>query len=147
MTTNSTTDLPGFFGQTITSVRPRGDDVAVNGFVVSPAAARRISGIINFFARWDLVLPGEPWMPFPEKDKRPNRSDEDDVDEDDIFRNASTGPNPKQVIKIRRGLVAILKANEPEELANRIILDDSQIPLILDWEKALNLLIKYPLDF
>jgi hypothetical protein len=86
-------------------------------------------------------------MPFPEKDKRPNRSDEDDVDEDDIFRNASTGPNPKQVIKIRRGLVAILKANEPEELANRIILDDSQVPLILDWEKALNLLIKYPLDF
>lgn len=66
MTTNSTTDLPGFFGQTITSVRPRGDDVAVNGFVVSPAAARRINvGGKELFARWDLVLLGEPWMPFP----------------------------------------------------------------------------------
>lgn len=145
MTTNS--DLPGFFGETITSVRPCVDDAGLTGLVISSAAGKRLSNINSHIAKCEQVLPGEPWMPLPEYDYRPIRSDEDGADEDDACHNASTGPNPRQVIKIRRRLVDILKANEPEELANRIILDDGQIPLILDWEKALNLLTRFPQDF
>lgn len=140
MTTNS--DLPGFFGETITSVRPCVDNAGLVGLVISTAAGKRLSSINPHIAKCEHVLPGEPWMPLPEYDYRPIRSDKDSA-----CHNASTGPNPRQVIKIRRRLVGILKANEPEELANRIILDDDQIPLILDWEKAFNLLAWYPLDF
>lgn len=75
MTTNS--DLPGFFGETIRSVRPHADDGACGGFVISPAATRRIAGTTFNVVRWDCVLPGEPWMPYPEKDMRPIRSDLD----------------------------------------------------------------------
>ena len=70
-------DLPGFFGETITSVLPT-KKYANSTYkeVISTAAAKRLQYSSPCFVYYDKILPGEPWLPEPRLDSRPMRDND-----------------------------------------------------------------------
>jgi hypothetical protein len=69
-------DLPGYFGETITSVLPtKKYTPPFFECVISIAAAKRLqhSGTTVYY---DNILPGEPWLPLPALDPRPRRDND-----------------------------------------------------------------------
>jgi hypothetical protein len=71
-------DLPGYFGETITSVLPTTKYASpISECVISTAAAKRLQhSATTVYDYYDKILPGEPWLPDPGLDPRPMRDND-----------------------------------------------------------------------
>lgn len=138
-------ELPGFFGETITSVLPTLEYADHEGDVISSIAASRIHpNEGRIFVAYQDVNPGEPWMPTPEKDGRLKFGtrcasgyvvkSKPSKDSDPRQPLALT---PAQVIKIRQRLVAIFACDNPNGLADMLILDEPESIFRIDWNNAI----------